>query len=200
MRRERRLKIHTILKNKINCHTLHTFQINCHTLHWHCEYTERKKHQQFWWSKHINTPLPIALALALALRRRIWRVRGEESGGRLGRTSVQRELFRPPTIPSSPPLPCPLSQHTDVHRDNAIEAFSQVARVTLEDQEMLWSGGCWVTYLNSVKSSLEVTPLEKGVIKHNNHTERYLLSYVDPEVRFVTAVTAGDSVKFMPAV
>ena len=24
MRRERRLKIHTILKNKINCHTLHT--------------------------------------------------------------------------------------------------------------------------------------------------------------------------------
>ena len=39
--------------------------------------------------------------------------------------------------PSSPPLPCPLSQHTDEHRDNAIEAFNQVARVTLEDQEML---------------------------------------------------------------
>ena len=42
-------------------------------------------------------------------------------------------IIQTPYYPSSSPLPCPLSQHTDVHRDNAIEAFNQVARVTLKD-------------------------------------------------------------------
>ena len=45
-------------------------------------------------------------------------------------------IIQTPYYPLLPPLPCPLSQHT-VHRDNAIEAFNQVARVTLGDQEML---------------------------------------------------------------
>ena len=40
-------------------------------------------------------------------------------------------IIQTPYYPLLPP--CSLSQHTDVHIDNAIEAFKQVARVTLED-------------------------------------------------------------------